>query len=204
MRTEQMPRRSTARMCGCKGLLFGAACLPLLFSAAHAQKGMGDREGVVRQGLRPALATLSGKIVSVETHPCEKTTGPSPAGTHVIVAGVGGVEYNVHLGPAAAVEAIAEQLRAGSRIEAAAFRTVKLPNNHYVAVTLRLQDSKGVFHLRDANLRPFWSERSRLEARNKQKCGRGRGCAVRSQWLPAQRCAPGRGLRGGLARRGFR
>jgi hypothetical protein len=150
--------------------------------AAHAQKGMGDRDGVVRQGLQPATVTLSGTVVSVDTHPCEKTTGRSPEGTHLILDGGQGVEYNVHLGPADAVAAIAERLQTGSRVEVIAFRTAKMPENHYVAVRLVIEGSETVYRLRDENLRPLWSTRSSFESGQDRTPGygeRGRGMQLR-------------------------
>ncbi len=156
-------------------LTFAAACMPLVFSAAYAQKGMGDMEGVVRQGLRAPLVKLAARVIRVETHPCEQTTGPSPAGTHLIVAGGEGTEYNVHLGPADSVATIAKELKPGGQVEILAFRTVKLPKNHYVAVRLVLQDKGTVFHVRDSNLRPFWSERSNLGTVRGRGFGQGRG-----------------------------
>jgi hypothetical protein len=138
---------------------------------------MGDQIGVVRQGLKPPLTTLSGKVLSLETHPCEKTTGPAPAGTHLIIEGTDGKKYNLHLGPADAVASIAESLRPGRQIEAAVFRTSKMPEDQYVVSALRL-DNNRILRLRDADLRPFWSRRSQLgQGWNQGFAGRGNGRA---------------------------
>jgi len=153
------------------GLFFAIACVLLTAaSGVYAQKGMGDPAGVVRQGLRPTPRMLSGKLISTETHPCEKTTGPSPAGTHLIVTGDDGREYNLHLGPADAVAAIVDTLDPGAPIAARVFRTSNMAEHHYVVITL-MPGGDRVITLRDANLRPFWSIQSRLED------DRGRGAA---------------------------
>jgi len=153
------------------GFFFPIACVLLTAaSGVYAQKGIGDPTGVVRQGLRPTPRMLSGKLISAETHPCEKTTGPSPAGTHLIVAGDDGREYNLHLGPADAVAAIVDTLERGTRVAARVFRTSNMPEDQYVVTTL-MPGGHEVIPLRDANLRPLWAIQSRLDR------GRGRGGA---------------------------
>ncbi len=204
------------------GILLAIVCVLLLpFSAAYAQKGVGDPTGVVRQGLNPPLTTLSGKVVSIDTHPCENTTGYAPAGTHLIVEADDGTKYNVHIGPADAVASIVEPLTPGTPIEITAFRTSKLPENQYVATTLVPEDGKTV-QLRDADLRPFWAGQGgfgrgrNLAAdanqtwtesgqgwvpRNQAYAGRGQGFAGRGQgWTGAGRGWAGRGQ--GWGRRG--
>lgn len=182
------------------GLLLAAVCIwPLISSAAYAQKGMGDQTGVARQGLRPPLVQLSGKVLSVETHPCEKTTGHALMGAHLTVAGADGKQYNLHLGPAGAVAPITESLPPGSRVEVVAFRTSQMPENQYVATTLRLE-AGNVLVLRDSNLRPFWSGQGGLGGGRNQEFtgwGRGRDFGRQSRWQSVRHrgpwCGRGRG-----------
>jgi hypothetical protein len=47
-------------------------CGPLM-PCAHAQKGMGEPTGVARQAVKPAILSLSGKLVEIKTGPCEKS-----------------------------------------------------------------------------------------------------------------------------------
>ncbi len=184
-------------------LLLAVVCIsPWVCSAAYAQKGMGDQVGVARQGLNPPMAQLSGRIVSIETHPCEKTTGPAPVGTHLIVEGTEGQRYNLHLGPASAVAPLITPLQPGKQIEAVAFRTSKMPENQYVVTTLRLEDGK-VLAFRDSDLRPFWARRTGPEGGRNQGFaghGKGRGFGRQSRWQSARQGGPRCGLRRGLGR----
>lgn len=184
-------------------LLLAAVCISTwVCSATFAQKGMGDRAGVVRQGLKPPMTQLSGKIVSIETHPCEKTTGPALAGTHLIAEGTDGKQYNLHLGPANAVAPIIRPLQPGKQIEVVAFRTSKMPENQYVVTTLRLKDGK-VLAFRDSDLRPFWAKRAGPGGgRNQGLAGYGkeRGFGRQSRWQSAPHRGPWRGSRRGSER----
>ncbi len=184
-------------------LLFAAVCISSwACSATLAQKGMGDQIGVVRQGLKPPLTQFSGKIVSIETHPCEKTTGPAPAGTHLIVEGTDGEQYNLHLGPANVVAPIIAPLQPGKQIKVVAFRTSRMPGNQYVATTLRLKDGR-VLVLRDSDLRPFWSGqggRGRGSYQGFAGRGPGRGFGRQSRWQSTPNRGAGRGPRRGLGR----
>jgi hypothetical protein len=188
------------------------ACVILAGPAAHAQKGVGDSIGVVRQGLEPALTSLSGVVQSVQTHPCENTTGRAVAGTHIMLRGDDGHEYNMHLGPADAVSALAERLKPGARIEVAAFRTTRMSENHYVVTTLT-HDGESV-ELRDAGLQPVWSQQRRGFAANRRGTGltatpdtaRRRGAAGQQQFQPQRmrfRGGGGRGQRLGRANRAW-
>ena len=56
-----------------------------LSSAALAQRGVGDARGVAQQPNKPNVVALSGKVLKVETAPCEMTTGRSLLGTHFIM-----------------------------------------------------------------------------------------------------------------------
>lgn len=184
-------------------LLFAVVCIsPWVCSAAYAQKGMGDQVGVVRRGLKPPMTQLSGKIVSIETHPCEKTTGPALAGTHLIVEGTDGKQYNLHLGPASAVAPIVEPLQPDKQIEVVAFRTSQMPANQYVATTLRLEGGK-VLVLRDSDLRPFWSRRTGPGGgsnRGLSRYGQGRGFGRQSRCQSTPHRGPWCGSRRGSGR----
>lgn len=186
-------------------LLFAVVCImSWACSATFAQKGMGDQVGVVRQGLKLPMTQFSGKIVSIETHPCEKTTGPALAGTHLIVEGTDDKQYNLHLGPAHAVAPLIEPLQPGKRIEVVAFCTSKMPEDQYVVTTLRLEDGR-VLALRDSDLRPFWSRRGGPEGGRNQGLagyGRGRGFGRHSRWQSAPNRHAWRGSHRGLGRCG--
>ncbi len=137
--------------------LLGAVAALWSFGAtqALAQKGMGEPVGVARQAVRPELVSLSGKVTAVESGPCKLTTGRAGIGTHVILATEDGGALNVHLGPQAAVATLAERLKPGSAVHLSAFRTDKMPEDHYVAKSLTLGEE--TIPLRDASLRPAWA-----------------------------------------------
>lgn len=152
-------------------------CLVASSTLAHAQRGMGDSSGMARRAVKPELTTLSGKIVSVVTAPCEKTTGRSEAGTHMFLEDSEGEQWNVHLGEAAALRKIVPKLQEGLQVKVTAFRTDKMPEGHYVAKSLSLENE--VIELRDDNLRPFWAGRGHGAARRgggrRWRGGRGAG-----------------------------
>jgi len=190
--TTMTAEYQTRRISAWPKLLFAVVCISSwACSTTIAQKGMGDQVGVARQGLKPFMTQLSGKIVSIETHPCEKTTGPALAGTHLIVEGTDGKQYNLHLGPASAVAPIVEPLQPGKQIQIVAFRTSQMPENQYVATTLRLEDGR-VLVFRDSDLRSFWARRTGPGGGSNQGLtghGKGRGFGRKSRW----RSAPNRG-----------
>ena len=130
-------------------LLWGAVATP-----TYAQKGMGDPTGMARQAVKPEVMSLSGKVLAVESEPCEMSTGRASVGTHFLLETPEGVKLNVHLGPAAVVDHIADQLSVGREVTVEAFRTAKMPENHYVARSMAL-DGKTI-QLRDETFRPFW------------------------------------------------
>jgi hypothetical protein len=139
-----------------------------LAAKALAQKGMGDRTGVARQLVKPAIVTISGKVVEIRTGPCEKTTGRSPIGTHILLKSPSGEQFNLHLGPQAAVANIVARLIVGEQVTAKAFRTEKMPQSHYTAQSLTVGETTEV--LRDAGLRPVWAgpQRGAIPARKPQ------------------------------------
>lgn len=126
-----------------------------LAAPAAAQRGTGEPTGVARQAIVPEIVTLSGKLVKVQTAPCENTTGPSELGTHVLLEPQEGEPLNIHLGPAGQVAFVADALSVGDRITVRAFRTDRMKEGHYVAQTIAWEDDS--VRLRDSNLRPLWA-----------------------------------------------
>jgi len=126
-----------------------------LVTNAHAQKGMGESSGVARQAVKPEMVSLSGKLVDIKTGPCEKTTGRSPVGPHILLEVAKGEKLNIHLGPAAAVASTVAKLSIGQDVTVRAFHTEKMPDNHYTAQSLTF--GKSTVELRDAGLRPAWA-----------------------------------------------
>ena len=127
-------------------------------ATTHGQLGMGDRKGIVQQGLKPRLVRLSGILQQIQTHPCESTTGKAELGTHLILEGKDGQELNIHLGPASEVSEIVKRLTLHTRLDLLGFRTDKMPSNHYVAKTLIFPNH--IVQLRDSELRPNWSTKN--------------------------------------------
>lgn len=123
-------------------------------SPVFAQKGVGDPSGVARQAVKPAIVSLSGKLVEVKTEACELTTGRSPIGTHVILEAAK-ERLNIHFGPAAAVADIVAKLSVGQQLTVKAFRTEKMKEKHFVAQSLAFGET--TIELRDANLQPVWA-----------------------------------------------
>ena len=144
---------------------------------ANAQKGMDESTGIAQQAVKPVVTTLSGKVLEIKTGPCEKTTGKSPSGTHLIVQS-GEIIYNIHLGPEKAVDHVVDQLAIGSLVTFDVFRTEKMPENAYIAKSITLEDK--VIHLRDDNLRPSWAY-----GRGK---GQGKGQGLRPESGPRGPC----------------
>ena len=136
-------------------LIVVALSWALLTPFAYAQRGMGDSTGVARQGIVPELVTVSCELLSIETHPCKKTTGHGVIGTHLKVKTEEGKALNIDLGWATGVEPVVKQLSVGQNLEVTAFRTEKMPVGQYVAKSLNF-DGKTV-QLRDESLRPIWA-----------------------------------------------
>lgn len=143
-----MKRGLTFLMAG--GLLWG-----VFAPCAFAQRGMGEPAGVAQQAVKPEVVSLSGEVLAVESGPCKKTTGRADVGSHFLLKTPKGRELNIHLGPAAAVHYIVVQLPVGQKVTVHAFRTTKMPKNHYVAQSLTFGST--TIRLRDENLRPFWA-----------------------------------------------
>ena len=132
-------------------LVFG-----LLTPDVRAQRGVGEPSGVARQAVKPEVVTFSGKLVEIKTGPCEKTTGRSPLGTHLILETADGKKLNIHLGPATAVADLVAKLSVGQSLTVKAFRTEKLPDGQFVAQTVTFGDN--TIELRDQGLRPVWAQ----------------------------------------------
>ncbi len=133
--------------------LFLAAIL-VAFSG-YAQKGTGEASGLSRQGANPELVELEGTIQTVEQGPCKYTTGKATAGTHLILV-TNDQTLNIHLGPSDEVlDYVADA--ENEALSLVAFRTERLPKNHYIAKELILNDQNIV--LRDDNLKPSWAGR---------------------------------------------
>ena len=88
-----------------KTIVIAAATLLLAVVAfqAHAQKGMGDSEGIARQAAKPKIVSVAGTVLEVKTERCELATGRSDLGTHVLLKTSDGKELNIHIGPEADV-----------------------------------------------------------------------------------------------------
>lgn len=128
----------------------------LLFSsvAVQSQKGTGAADGIVRQNLELPVTEMTGELAAVKTGPCERTSGKSPLGTHLLIKS-GDRMLNLHLGPAEAVRDVVEQLDVGDKVVFDAFRTDRLPANAYIAKSITLDDN--MMELRDDHLRPRWA-----------------------------------------------
>ena len=124
-------------------------------SPAFGQRGVGDRVGVARQATKPEVVTLSGTVKSVESGPCEQTTGRALVGTHLMLLDDEGTTLNIHLGPRSVLEDVVARLKVDEELMLQAFRTEKMSEGHYVAQSLELGGETVV--LRDDDLRPVWA-----------------------------------------------
>lgn len=145
------------------GALLAAA---LVAVPAIAQKGTGEPAGVAQQARKPPIEALSGTINEIKIGRCEKTSGRSLEGAHLIVQTSDARTINLHLGPTFALREELKQLAVGQAISIEAFRTERLPKDAYIAKSVKSGDK--VFALRNDNLRPKWAGRGR-------GWGRGRG-----------------------------
>ncbi|ADP69639.1 hypothetical protein Rvan_0353 [Rhodomicrobium vannielii ATCC 17100] len=131
--------------------LFGFAAIA---APALAQKGTGEPSGVARQGLKLPVEAMSGTIEAIKIGRCEKTTGRSAEGAHLIVQ-MPDAKINLHLGPTFALRDELKQLSVGQNISFEAFRTDRMPKGAYIAKSIRAGDK--VFALRNDSLRPIWA-----------------------------------------------
>ena len=141
---------------------------------ASAQRGMGDASGVARKGVAWPVETMSGTVASIEIGACELTTGRASQGVHLHVDTDQGERINLHLGPLFALEYVADRVGAGMPIEFDAFRTDALPDDAFIAKTLRYDDD--TVHLRDDTLRPMWAYGRGMGRGRGMGAGHGRGC----------------------------
>ena len=159
-----------------KNLSFGVSMA--LFSIvifalpATAQKGTGEPTGVGRQAVKPPIEAMSGTIKDIKIGPCERTTGRSSEGAHLILQAQDNKTINLHLGPTSALGDELKQLSAGQEITFEAFRTDRMPKDAYVAKSLKVGDK--TFALRDDSLRPKWAGSGRGGGR-RMGSGRGQG-----------------------------
>jgi hypothetical protein len=144
-----MERKKTVVIVVALVLLWGLAPICL------AQRGVGDASGVVRQGLQPDTVSIQGKVMEVITGPCEMRTGRYEIGSHVVIKTEDGKEKNIHLGPAQWVQGVTDQLSQGKTVVVCAFRTEKMSEGHYNAVTVTVGEK--ILRLRNQNLRPVWA-----------------------------------------------
>lgn len=136
-------------------ILLSITVLLCLVSPSFAQRGMGENFGVAQQGLKTDTVTIQGEVVRVITGPCEKTTGWSEIGSHFMLKTEQGDEWNIHLGPAQMVQEVTDMLSTGANVTLQVFRTEKMPEKNYVAITVTV-DNK-TMRLREENLRPVWA-----------------------------------------------
>ncbi len=173
-----------------KVTMLALAVCGLTASTAMAQRGVGEASGVARQAVRPEVVVLTGKVLQVETGPCENTTGRSILGTHFLMQNSEGETLNIHLGPAGAVEFVAKELAKDKEVRVEAFQTEAMKKDHYVARTLTLDDR--MVTLRDETLRPAWAA-----GRGAVGQGPAAGASGRGMGPGWQRGGYGGGYRGG-------
>jgi hypothetical protein len=111
-----MPMRNTPF-----GVAIALLWMVLVAVPATAQKGTGETTGVAQQAVKPPIEGMSGTIKDIKIGPCERTTGRSSEGVHLIVQTKDGQTINLHLGPAAALDDALDQLSAGQQITFEAF-----------------------------------------------------------------------------------
>ncbi|MFW5833603.1 MAG: hypothetical protein ACOCYE_05855, partial [Pseudomonadota bacterium] len=167
----------------------------VLAGGAFAQRGMGDPSGVARWDEVPPLQTVAGTVADVRVEACEQTTGPADLGAHVLLDAESGTVLNVHLGPFVAVEDLVGELAEGASVDARAFRTEAMPEHHYVAVELTVDDETTRLRNPD-DLQPLWARGPRAgrrfsadDAAGTAAADRARGREVRRTdrcwWLPS-------------------
>lgn len=135
--------------------VWALAVCGLLASTAMAQRGVGNDAGVARQAVRPEVVALTGKVVRVETGPCQNTTGRAFVGSHFLMETSDGQTLNIHLGPAGVVDFAAKELAPGKEVRVQAFRTEAMKEGHYTACKITCGDR--TVTLRDETLRPAWA-----------------------------------------------
>jgi len=148
---------------------------------ALAQRGTGEERGMAQRAAQPPLQTLEGTLKKIEIGPCEHTTGRALVGVHLMVETAAGETVNAHLGPAAQVRFVTDQLQPGDALRLRAFTTDRLKAGHYIVQELRIEPTGRTLTLRGEDLQPVWAR------------GAGRGAAAGRGWGPraaADRPAP--------------
>lgn len=130
----------------------------LLALTGYSQKGVGESEGLSRQGQTPEFFEFLGTLEKIEIGPCEHTTGKSVSGTHLMIRTMDKEMLNIHLGPTADMSKIVEGITVGDEIGVKVFRTEKLPADSYIDKELTIKGQTIV--LRDETLKPVWSSGS--------------------------------------------
>jgi ubiquinone/menaquinone biosynthesis C-methylase UbiE len=120
-----------------------------------AQKGPGQKMGLARRGYQSQIVSIAGQIQEIKSGPCEMTTGKAVHGTHLIMQTSGKKTVNLHLGPEPAVRPLIKELSVGKAIQAKAFRTPRLIENHYIVQFIEIEGE--IITLRAENLRPVWA-----------------------------------------------
>lgn len=141
---------------------------------AMAQKGMGEPTGVAQQPVKLPIAVMAGTIKETKIAPCERTTGRSAEGVHLMVQTKDGQIINLHLGPKSALNQTVDRLSPGQDITFEAFRTDAMPKDAYVAKSLTVGGA--TIQLRDDSLRPQWA----MGAQGGRGGGSGMGTGGRS------------------------
>ena len=132
----------------------------LVCCTAYAQKGIGTPEGTTQNPIPIDLVEFTGVAQHVEEGPCPYVLGKSMSGMHLTLITAEEQEIDVHLGPVWAVSIWTEGIE-GQTVKLVAFRTQKLPENHFIAKELEWDGQKAVF--RDGYLKPFWANRHERE-----------------------------------------
>ncbi len=132
----------------------------LLCCTAYAQQGIGIPKGIAQKEIPIDLVELTGVAQRVEEAPCPYVLGKSISGMHLTLITAEEQEINVHLGPVWAVSIWTEGIE-GQTVKLIAFRSQKLPDNHFIAKELEWDGQKAVF--RDGYLKPFWANRHERE-----------------------------------------
>lgn len=134
-----------------------SAVLMATAAKTWGQRGMDDSEGVIRQAVETQRIAIEGTVKEVLIETCENTTGPFETGLYLLLTTGEDKTYNVHLGPAVIVKDMVEPLNAGQSVTVQAFRTEKMPAEHFVAVLLTFNGK--TVRLRNESLRPVWAGR---------------------------------------------
>ncbi|MQX36503.1 hypothetical protein [Roseospira navarrensis] len=135
--------------------LYTALAAATLAAPAAAQRGMGEAQGLTRQGATLPMTMLSGVVRDLKIDTCEQTTGRAVTGVHAIVETPDHGTVNLHLGPAVALEDLTAHLQPGEDLSAEAFRTDIMPADAFVARTVTVDGT--TFELRGPTLRPHWA-----------------------------------------------